>query len=388
MTSKTTNLQIILAKYKVYDAWQYVQSLSQTLTYMNASQAIIERVYDNRQNKIKSYASEMVSKAFTEPGKAVSFTSDNLSRTNINIAGLEVDDAIYLEMTVYDFFHYARLCIELLYQVINAALFGDDAYPINTHSLPKKVITKLGKISCFSSIKEILDIGFMNEEVNYLIAFDNYMKHTKTILISTKNNFLFNTYHELKIANFTYHGTVYQSFDALPKISNIRNEVIKIVEEVLFELEKQVPNCINNGKRFHSVHFRQIIQDTAAYKKVEYISFFIEVKNDLSEIPSQIRVMPLIIKANDEIYSFILDIDTIFITKEGTYESGIIGKATLQPRTDSNALYKPYHISACTIDDYNEYIINFQNIPRNIHIDYAALEGDIIFIYNKTSSSN
>ena len=39
------SLQKALAQNKVYDAWQYVQSLAETLGYMNMSAELLERVY-------------------------------------------------------------------------------------------------------------------------------------------------------------------------------------------------------------------------------------------------------------------------------------------------------------------------------------------------------
>lgn len=375
-------LQISLAKHKVYDAWQYVQSLSQTLTFMNASHALLEKVYEHRKNVIRATSNEMIRAAFSEIGKAVAFTTDHLSRTNLNIAGLEIDDVLYLRKTALEFFHYARLSVDVLSQIVNAALFGDDAFPISEVNLPKKVSSRLGNTPSFSVIHTIMATGIINNEIEYLLALDNYMKHVKTILITVKTGFLFDAHDEFRIAGFTYRGTDYQSFDTMIKITAVRDEVTKLVEEVLTELERQVPNCLNNCERYHSVRFRQLVKETEKGNSVEYVAFFIEVKNDISEIPSQIRVMPLIIKPNDEIYSFVLDMDTIFITQEGKYESGILGKATLQSGTDSNELYKPYNITACTSDAYNEYIMSFQEDRRQISLDYSALEGEIIFLKN------
>ena len=47
------SLQKALAQNKVYDAWQYVQSLAETLGYMNMSAELLERVYAHRLSVIK-----------------------------------------------------------------------------------------------------------------------------------------------------------------------------------------------------------------------------------------------------------------------------------------------------------------------------------------------
>lgn len=40
-----SSFQKTLAQNKVYDAWQYVQSLNETLAYMNMSAELLEKVY-------------------------------------------------------------------------------------------------------------------------------------------------------------------------------------------------------------------------------------------------------------------------------------------------------------------------------------------------------
>ena len=40
-------LKTKLAKFKVYDAWQYAESLAQTVLFMNTSYALILKVYEH-----------------------------------------------------------------------------------------------------------------------------------------------------------------------------------------------------------------------------------------------------------------------------------------------------------------------------------------------------
>lgn len=42
-----------LAQQKVYDTWQYVNSLQEMLTYMKMSSELIEKVYAQRIDKLK-----------------------------------------------------------------------------------------------------------------------------------------------------------------------------------------------------------------------------------------------------------------------------------------------------------------------------------------------
>ena len=51
-----SSFQKTLAQNKVYDAWQYVQSLNETLAYMNMSAELLEKVYAHRIAVLESSA--------------------------------------------------------------------------------------------------------------------------------------------------------------------------------------------------------------------------------------------------------------------------------------------------------------------------------------------
>ena len=74
-----------------------------------------------------------------------------------------------------------------------------------------------------------------------------------------------------------------------------------------------------------------------------------------------------------------LDLDEIFITKKGQAETGIIGVATAKPTTATNELYRTYEVKPCTLHDYYVYIANFTKKYHKHHMNFKALEGEIIF---------
>ena len=112
-----------------------------------------------------------------------------------------------------------------------------------------------------------------------------------------------------------------------------------------------------------------------------YTSFFIDVQNDLSELPSEIKVYPLIIKPNDEVYSCDFMFDTIFIRKAGTEESDIVGIATLKNGIDTNEFYRIFEIKPCSVDEYHMYMFKFKQNYANTNIKFNAyaMEGTMIF---------
>ena len=106
-----------LAQQKVYDTWQYVNSLREMLTYMNMSCELLDKVYAQRGIKLKEKEQEILRKA-VETGKASVYESD-LHCTDLDIAGLTIDDGLFLQKTTMEFFHYARMCSDILFQIIH-----------------------------------------------------------------------------------------------------------------------------------------------------------------------------------------------------------------------------------------------------------------------------
>lgn len=372
--------QNALAQQKVYDAWQYVESLRELLTYMNVSRELLKKVYTHRIEALSTQEQKIMDKA-VKTGEA-SVRKEDLRCTNLDIAGLRIDDTIFLQKNTMEFFHYARISMDILFQIINAALFGDQSIEITDRRLVKKVLNKLGNIPAFSDLNTILEDNNKNETYKYLQAFDNYIKHTKTILVAVKNSFILGKTNEFLIREFVYDGKPYPTKDALDIVEETNVYVLQTVEDILLEVQKCLPNCLDNSQRIQTLSFKQLIKKDQNSTIVEYISFFIDVKNDISELPQEIKVLPLIVKPNGEIYSFDFRFHKIFIKKKGCGEKSIIGCAELKNGLETNELYRRFEVRRCNITEYHEYIFSFtQNYPE-ISINYYAMEGSIIMYEN------
>ena len=81
-----SRFQKILAQNKVYDAWQYVQSLNETLEYMSMSGELLEKVYAHRMAVLESNAQGILRTA-VETGKA-SVTEETLKATHLILLAL------------------------------------------------------------------------------------------------------------------------------------------------------------------------------------------------------------------------------------------------------------------------------------------------------------
>lgn len=385
MAINLKDFQKALAQYKVYDAWQYVESLNEMLTYMKASFNLLEKVHEHRVVSLKSQEQIILEKAVTTGNASIG--SEDLQCTNLNIAGLEIDDTLYLKKTTLEFFHYARISIDILFQIINAALLGDQGLDGMDRGLIPNTNRELDNNPVFADLKKKLDANKGNDTYKYLQAFDNYNKHIKTILISINNSFLLGEKNEFIIKEFTYSDRDdiyhYPNLDALLKVKEVYEYVLITIEDILKEIKNQLHNCLNNNCRIQNIKYKAQMKQTEKGFVTDYLTFFIEVENNLNELPPEIKVLPLIIKPNDEIYSFDFQFDTIFIKLKSGDESSIIGCAKRKNNVSTNELYKTFVVSPCRQEEYIKYLAFFKdNYKESITINLYAMEGTMIFYKN------
>lgn len=231
MTVNFNDLKTELSKNKVFDAWQYVESLLETLNYMEMSSTLIKEVYNQQRNMLDRVSQNALEEAHCNPGKAVAVTHADLNETGITIGEIKISSDIFLRKTVLEFFHYARLSLDILSQIINAALFGDDAFSVETRNLPKKVSEKMESIPDFQNLYSIMNSALDNDEINYMRDFDNYVKHIKTILVSISYGMLFSLGNNVfSIKAFVYNGQPYEDTDAITKINAVENAVEDVID--------------------------------------------------------------------------------------------------------------------------------------------------------------
>ena len=371
---------------KVYNAWQYVQSLNETLMYMNVSYEMLKKVHEHRISVLQQVQNEKFEE-LKNAGNA-SYKVSDIQRTNLNVGGYELDDIVFLRKTAMEFFHYGRVSMDVLFQLINAALLGDEAFDVEDKGLLGKLLKKLNQKPEFAALLRWMDANKNDSRFQYLMAFDNYIKHIKTILISVKNSIFIGNRDVFKINAFSYGGVNYTEQNALDKILELRDYVYATVDGLLQELLQQIPNCISNSQRIQEIHYKQVFTEKDGKTYVNYIAFYIDVPNDISDLPTEIKVYPLIIKPNDEIYSFDFKFDKIFIRKSGT-EDNIVGVATLKNGVNSNEFYRVYEVNACRQIDYDLYIATFGDIYQlqKLNMNIYAMDGVMLFINDDSNKS-
>lgn len=386
MTIDINLLEKTLAEHKVYDAWQYVKSLQETLSYTRISYDMLCKVHEHRVSTINSIEQDIINQAHkTGTGKC---TVNDLNRTNLNIGGYEIDDAIFMRKTAMEFFHYGRISMDVLFQIANCALLGDEAYSVEDKRLLPKLLKRLESKPEFATLLQLMKDNKNESRYQYLMAFDNYIKHIKTVLVTVKNSILIGDADVFELNEFSYEGVTYKTENALNKIQEIYNYVINTIDSILNEILVQIPNCISTSQRIQEIQHKAVFTERDGKTFTEYISFFIDVDNDISDLPTEIKVYPLIIKPNDEIHSFDFRFDKIFIRKSGSEEDKIIGVATLKNGVDSNEIYRIYEVKPCNQSEYCQYIANFKTTYNGMKLsmNFCATEG--MFIFNKENSDS
>lgn len=378
-----SRFQKILAQNKVYDAWQYVQSLNETLDYMSMSEELLEKVYAHRMAVLESSAQGILRTA-VETGKAI-VTEETLKATHLDIAGFELNDELFLKKTSLEFFHYARLSMDVLFQIINASLLGDSAIAVDDKSIASKLLKAVGREPNFAALKAMLDAVKIAPEFCYLQGLDNHVKHIKTVLVSVSNSFILGNQNTFQIGGFSYDGTKFPAYDAITKIREIQAYVKQTIDEILLETEQQVPHCLDTKRRIQNLNFHMQVQKHDGVSSVDFISFFIYVNDDLSELPSEINVYPLIVKPNDDIYSFDFRFEEIFIKKKS--DNSIVGIAKLKNGLSTTEVYRTFTVSPCNESEYASYLFNFKKKYKSIHLDFYAMEGQIVFYDPKNANS-
>ena len=224
----------------------------------------------------------------------------------------------------------------------------------------------------------MLDANKNDDTFKYIQAFDNYIKHIKTVLVTVKSSFMLGNNNEFIIQEFINSGITYPAQDAITIVKKANKYINDTVEAILTEVQNQLPNCVDNSQRIHNISFKFVAKQLEKGIQSDYMSFFIDVENDISELPAEIKVLPLIIKPNDDIYSFDFRFKKIFIRKKGTDEDGIIGCAEIKNGFDTNEFYRIFTVRSCDITEYYSYISKFTQEYSNITVNFAAMEGSTI----------
>lgn len=371
----------VLAENKVYDAWSYVESLSEILSYMEVTYQGICKVRENTLSQIEKV--NMKKHEDLENGKTVYLTSEDFRKTDIDICGLELSEAIYLRKSIIEFFHYARIGMDRLFLVINSSLLGESAIQPYKKGFIKKMLSKLDQKDEFKEISK--ELGAINDHdvYTYLRRFDNYTKHMNNVLVTINNPFFLCTNSQFTLGGFSGEERIngvnikysYNQINANDQMEKVRKYINETINDILIKVQEKIPNCTGNKNRIQKLRFKMQCKEMEDGKLVtDYVSYFIEVDNGLQDIPREIKLCPIMILPNNEVECFDFNFDKIFICKKGT--ESVIGCAELK-EDSKDRVYKTYEVKQCQMIDYIKYIDEFKENYTACSIN-GAMEGSIV----------
>lgn len=143
------------------------ESLKEILEYMSVSYDMLVKVHEHRVNTLKAIEQDLLQEACST-GKASCKISD-LEKTNLNIGGYILDDTMFLRKTSMEFFHYGRISMDVLFQIVNAALLGDETIAVEDKGLLKKLLSKLESKPEFATLLQLMDNNKNEPKYQYLL---------------------------------------------------------------------------------------------------------------------------------------------------------------------------------------------------------------------------
>lgn len=348
------NVKERLIQLQLFELLSFVKSLYLKRRYMLLSYESVLHAERRLEEKMQTIKAEK-EKELVEKG-STSWGVDDRARWNVDIEGFNVDIIDYVNKSSLDFFHYSRMCLDMIPQILNIAAF-EPKQRKSKESVSYDVIKELP--NSYKKIASLLQRISKDEKYKYLIDVDNYLKHIDIIDIKLKTKNVLEDFDSFVLNGFSYQSKQYGEKEIIGTIGEIKEFVTNAVDD-FFGL---LLNDIKATKRKNQI--TDIMYESLMDGRVlNYLSFFIEVPTECQDAVAffdseLIYVHPLTVDKSYHIYEDSkFDFDTIFIRQEET--GRIIGKA-IGIGDDDDSFYKSYRIEISNDTEYKEYIINFRD---------------------------
>lgn len=138
---------------------------------MSVSYEMLLKVHEHRVYTLQEVQQNILTETL-ETGTSKLMVSD-LQKTNLNVGGYKLDDVIFLRKTAMEFFHYARVSMDVLFLITNAALLGDNAINVEDKGLLGKLLKELGKKPEFTNLLSLMTVNKNDSNFEYLMKFKN-----------------------------------------------------------------------------------------------------------------------------------------------------------------------------------------------------------------------
>lgn len=357
------NIRDSIIQLGLYEALPFFKSLYLKRRYMLLAYESVNHAEKKLFKKIQMINEEKEDE-LRRTGRAAWGVKDR-ARWNIDIEGFNVDVLDYVSKGVWDFLHYAHVCIEMIPQILNVSVFPQEnkrhKEKVSMGEMCKRVPEK------YEKLKEYLASLERDDRYQYIISSDNYIKHIDNIGI--KMTFKgFDDFDSFVINEFSYRDNEYEARLVSDATTDLKDFVIKATDDFFECLTKEEGITDNQNGVVMDINY-EILKDE---KVTKYVAFFVDVEEDSYDSDKiwgghAIYVHPLNVDKEYNIYEDNeFKFDTLFIRDESSKK--ILGKAILVKKSEKD-YYKKYVIEPCTQDDYSRYIMDFPKNYKRVRIN-------------------
>ena len=372
--NKMINIRNELIDKGMIELIPYVNSLLLKQRFMllsyssiiHAKQKLIEKMHQISLEK----DAELLSQGHTSWGV------NDRKRWNIDIEGFNVDVIDYVNKNMWDLIHYARICLEMIPQIINVAVYDYDK-----RIAKEKVDMKIKLPERCSELKSMLESYNSNSCYNYLISADNYLKHIDDINVKLYTKDLHREFDFFEIADFEYKSNQYSKQDVVEVANRIKDFVNDTLSDFVQVLLSTDCFIAEKSNYIMDISYEVLLDGNA----LKHAAFFIDVPDDNTDVTSafndnHLYVRPVVITSDYTIYEDgNFSFDTIFIRQKES--RNIIGVAKICNPEDNN-YYKKYNLTACSNDDFSKYLRSFKENYNKVCVKnmlaYSGIERRII----------
>lgn len=192
---------------------------------------------------------------------------------NIDIEGFNVDVIDYVSKGVWDFLHYAHVCIEMISQIISVSVFTQGSKrqeeKVSMGEVCKGAPEKYKKLRGFLASLERDDI------YQYILSSDNYIKHVDNIGIKMASR-CFDDFDPFVINEFSYLGNEYESRQVSDATTDIKDFVTKAIDDFFDCLTNEDGITDNQNGVVTDISY-EILKDE---KVTKYVVFFVDIEED------------------------------------------------------------------------------------------------------------
>lgn len=242
------DFQKVLEKNNSPEACQYLESLWDAYTaYMPISFRIAEKMAEMIVQGEVEFADKMndeINKQLAHGSSSAHYRPkiSDLPRNICNFEGLDIPSEMLFRKSIYDFFHWSRMCLELPLQLINAAFGGDNKESPESVRL-YKVKELLKSEVKFQKLLGMINSATGSDEYKYTCDFDNCMKHIKLVpikVIAVQMSFGSQPpplTPKFAIEAFSHNNHSYDKVNALEKIDKVEEFVRVTIYQIFLEIQ-------------------------------------------------------------------------------------------------------------------------------------------------------